>query len=109
MKTWTEINFDLLEKAKNKFADDAEAETIKKYQADCDILQKYLNNEIKFEDLSNDLQQKIKGTSSISRKDIERFMSEPAPTDPLSKYMDSLIEKYSKEPPTIKDWRHSID
>lgn len=109
MKTWTEINYDaLLEQAKDKFADETEAASVKN-QAACDILQKYLNNEIKFENLPNNLQQKIKGTSSISRKDIERFMSEPTPTDPLSQYMDSLIEKYSKEPPTVKNWRHSID
>lgn len=65
MKTWTEVNFDvLLEKAQDKFEAEIEAESVKRHQEACDILQKYLKNEIKFEDLPSYLQQKIKSVSS---------------------------------------------
>lgn len=72
MKTWTEVNFDvLLEKAQDKFEAETEAESVKHHQEACDILQKYLNNEIKFEDLPSYLQQKIKSTSfNMASKEI---------------------------------------
>lgn len=95
----TEMFDVLLEQARDKYEKDIEEEDRKSHQAACDMLKRYLNNEIEFEYLPNHLQQMIKGTAPISRSDIARFMSEKTPSDPRSKYMEHLIEEYSKEPP----------